>query len=160
MCVYIRSHVRVYCLQYWSGGSPVHRKLHGSSDRRAASPSSPPQSPSGRSDGCRSTALTASVVTHQHARKVKLSSICTHTKSGGVNRYLKIPSLFKDSNHRFVDVSDELVSLWFPQVVHTQLQLLHQSVLHTQTQHSKKHVREKDRNGTLINWTGIFWNLQ
>lgn len=43
--------------------------------------------------------------------------------------YLKIPPLFKDSNHRFVDVSDQLVSFWLPQIVHAQLQLLYKGVL-------------------------------
>lgn len=113
--------------------SPVHRKLRGSSDQRAAFLSSRPQSPWDTSDGCHSTALTASVGTHRHIYKVKPSSTAkhTHTKSGPVNSYLKIPSFFKDGNHRFVDVSDELVSLWFPQIVHTQLQLLYQGVLHS-----------------------------
>lgn len=55
----------------------------------------------------------------------------THTESGKISGYLEIPSLLKDSDDRFVDVSDELVSLRFPQIVHTQLQLLHQGVLHS-----------------------------
>lgn len=55
----------------------------------------------------------------------------TRPKSGRVNSYLKIPPLLKDSDHGFVDVSDELMSLWFPQVVHAQLQLLYQGVLHS-----------------------------
>lgn len=48
-----------------------------------------------------------------------------------VKSHLEIPPLFKNSDHGFVDVSDELVSLRFPQVVHAQLQLLHQRVLHS-----------------------------
>lgn len=43
--------------------------------------------------------------------------------------YLEVPPLFIDGNHGFVDVGNELVSLRFPQIVHAQLQLLHQRVL-------------------------------
>lgn len=48
-----------------------------------------------------------------------------------VRTHLKIPPLFKNGDDGFVDVSDELVSLRFPQVVDAQLQLLNQRVLQT-----------------------------
>lgn len=119
--------------------SPVRRKLHGSSAQRDAFLSSPPPSPSGRSDGCHSTALIASVGTSKQTN-TQIISYAAHTAHfftrlhrKGKSRYLEISSFFKDSNYRFVDVSNELVSLRFPQIVHTHLQLLHQGVLHSAT---------------------------
>ena len=142
--------------------SPVRRKLHGSSDRKAAFLSSPPRSPWDRSDGCHSTALTASVGTHKHTHMVTLTSIHythththTHTHTQAIrcgkspSGHLKIPPLFKDGDHRFVDVSDELVSLWLPQIVHTQLELLHQGVLHS-TERSTGMLKRKWKNNIII----------
>lgn len=134
--------------------SPVRRKPHDSSDQKAAFLSSPPRSPWDRSDGCRSTALTASVGTHKHTHMVTLTSIhYTHTQAircgKSLNVHLKIPPLFKDGDHRFVDVSDELVSLWLPQIVHAQLQLLHQGVLHS-TERSTSMLQRKGKHIIII----------
>lgn len=65
VCVLTHAHV---CSRQCGSASPVHRKPLGSSGQRAASLSSPPRSPWGRSDGCRSRAPTASAATDGHTQ--------------------------------------------------------------------------------------------
>lgn len=137
--------------------SPVHRKLHGSSDQRAASLSSPPPSPWGRSDGCHSTAPIASTRGHTDTQtdgKLHAEPTAKHSQKErrGLNRHLKVPPLLEDGDDGFVDVSDELVPLWFPQVVHAQLQLLYQGVLLSVIQKAEREERATSTSTSSQNW--------